>query len=151
MKVILKEDHDTLGLKGDVVDVKPGFGRNFLIPRQLAVMATKSSIKQYEEERRQAAHKIEAARGDAEKVAARLNETEVVIPVRVGEENRIFGTITTQQIADELAAQGVTVDRRKITLSEDVREVGVYPATVRLHPEFSAEVKVRVVAAEEAI
>ena len=151
MKVILKADHDTLGIKGDVVNVKPGFGRNFLIPRQLAVMATKSALKQYAEERRQAAHKIEAARGDAEKIAARLNQTEVVIPVRVGEENRIFGTITTQQIADELAAQGVKVDRRKISLAEDVRVTGVYPATVRLHPDFPAEVKVRVVAAEESV
>ena len=148
MKVILTEDHDTLGLKGDVVDVKPGHGRNFLIPRQMAVIATPSSLKRYAEERRQASHKIEAARENAEKLAKRLEGIEVLIPVRTGEDDRIFGSVTTQQVADELAAQGIEVDRRKITLSEDVRTTGVYPATVRAHPEVSAEVKVRVVPEE---
>ena len=151
MKVILTEDHDTLGLKGDVVEVKPGYGRNFLIPRQLAVVATPSSVKRYEEERRQAAHKIEAARGNAEKLAQKLEGTEVVIPVRTGEENRIFGSVTTQQVADELKTLGFDVDRRKITLSEDVRVTGVYPATVRVHPEFTAEVKVKVVPEEASL
>lgn len=151
MKVILTEDHDTLGLKGDVVEVKSGYGQNFLIPRQLAVVATPSTVKRYAEERRQAAHKIEAARGNAEKLAARLDGTEVVIPVRTGEEDRIFGSITTQQIADELATLGFDVDRRKITLSEDVRVTGVYPATVRIHPEYTSEVKVKVVAEESSL
>ena len=151
MKVILTDDHDTLGLKGDVVDVKPGYGRNFLIPRQLAVLATPSSLKRYAEERKQAAHKVEAARGQAEKLAQRLDGAEVLIPVRTGEEDRIFGSITTQQIADDLAAKGFDVDRRKITLSEDIRTTGVYPATVRVHPEFTAEVKVKVVPEEASV
>jgi large subunit ribosomal protein L9 len=151
MKVILIEDHDTLGIKGDVVEVKPGYGQNFLIPRQLAVVATPSTLKRYAEERRQAAHKIEAARGNAEKLAARLEGTEVVIPVRTGEENRIFGSVTTQQIADDLTAKGYDVDRRKITLSEDVRVTGVYTATVRLHPDFSSEIKVSVVPEEASL
>ena len=151
MKVILIEDHDTLGIKGDVVDVKPGFGQNYLIPQQLAVVATPSTLKRYEEERRQAAHKVEAARGNAEKLAEKLSEVEILIPVQTGEENRIFGSITTQQIADELKAKGYDIDRRKITLSEDVRVTGVYPATVRLHPEFTAEIKVNVVPNEETV
>jgi len=151
MKVILTEDHDTLGLKGETVEVKNGFGRNYLIPRQLAVVATPSATKRYGEERKQAAHKIEAARGIADKLASRLANIEVLIPVQTGEEDRIFGTVTTQQVADELAAQGIEVDRRKITLSEDVRTTGVYPATVRLHPEVVAEVKVRVVAEEASV
>ena len=151
MKVILTEDHDTLGIKGDVVDVKPGYGRNFLIPRQLAVLATSSSLKRYAEERRQAAHKIEAARGNAEKLTQKLDGTEVVIPVRTGEENRIFGSITTQQIADELKSVGFDIDRRKITMSEDVRVTGVYTATVRVHPEFTADVKVKVVPEESSL
>ncbi|WP_420454880.1 50S ribosomal protein L9 [Rubrivirga sp.] len=151
MKVILTEDHDTLGIKGDVVDVKPGYGQNFLIPRQMAVVATKSTLKRYAEERRQAAHKIEAARGNAEKLAARLDGTEVLIPVRVGEEDRIFGTITTQQVADELATMGYEIDRRKITISEDIRTTGVYSATVRLHPEFTSEVKIQVVPEEASV
>ena len=151
MKVILTEDHDTLGLKGDLVEVKPGYGRNFLIPRQLAVVATKSSTKKYAEERRQAAHKVEAARGNAEKLAERLDGTEVVIPVQTGEENRIFGSVTTQQVVDELKAQGFDLDRRKVSLSEDVRVTGVYTATVRLMPDVSADVKVTVVPNEATI
>ena len=151
MKVILIEDHDTLGIKGDVVDVKPGYGRNYLIPQQLAVVATPSALKRYEEERRQAAHKVEAARENAEKLAQKLNDVEIVIPVQTGEENRIFGSITTQQIADELKTQGFDIDRRKISMAEDVRVTGVYPATVRLHPEHTAEVKVKVVPNEATV
>ena len=151
MKVILTEDHDTLGIKGDVVDVKPGYGRNFLIPRQMAVLATPSSLKRYAEERRQASHKIEAARENAEKLAQRLEGTEVLLPVRTGEENRIFGSITNQQVADELAAKGIEIDRRKIAISEDIRTTGVYPATVRVHPEITAEVKIKVVPEESSV
>lgn len=151
MKVILTADHDTLGLKGDVVDVKPGYGQNFLIPRQMAVVATKSTLKRYAEERRQAAHKVEAARGNAEKLAAKLDGTEVLIPVRTGEEDRIFGTITNQQVADELATMGYEIDRRKITISEDIRTTGEYSATVRVHPEITSEVKIRVVPEEASV
>lgn len=145
MKVILKVDHDTLGMKGDLVEVKNGYGLNFLIPRQLAVVATKSSIKQYAEERKQASHKIAAQRADAEAFAARLDGTEVTISARTGEENRLFGTVTTQQVADALASKGYEIDRRKISLSEDIKLTGVYSATVRLHPDFSSEIKVQVV------
>lgn len=151
MKVILTEDHDTLGIKGDLVEVKPGYGQNYLIPRQMAVVATKSTIKRYAEERRQAAHKIEAARGNAEKLAARLNGTEILIPVRTGEEGRLFGTVTTQQITDELTALGYDIDRRKVSLSEDIKTVGEYPATVRIHPEITSEITVKVVAEEESV
>ena len=107
MTVILTQDHDTLGMKGDVVDVKPGFGQNFLIPRQMAVVATPATRKRYAEERRQAAHKIEAAKGNAEKLAQRIDGTEVVIPVKTGDEGRLFGSVTTQQVADELATLGL--------------------------------------------
>lgn len=151
MKVILTEDHDTLGTKGDLVEVKPGYGRNFLIPRQLAVVATSSSVKKYAEERRQAAHKIVARRDQAEALSQKLDGTEIVIPVRTGEENRIFGSVTTQQIVDELKTLGFDIDRRKVTLSEDIRVTGVYPATVRVHPDFTAEVKVKVVPNEETV
>ncbi|MGB3542702.1 50S ribosomal protein L9 [Rubrivirga sp.] len=152
MTVILTEDHDTLGMKGDVVDVKPGFGQNYLIPNQLAVVATKSTRKRYEEERRQAAHKIEAARGNAEKLAEKLNGTEVVIPVKTGgdDNDRLFGTVTTAQVVEELKSVGFDLDRRKVSM-EDVKTTGVYPATVRLHPEITAEVKVTVVAEEASL
>ncbi len=151
MKVILTADHDTLGMRGDEVQVKPGYGQNFLIPRQLAVVATKSTRKRYAEETRQAAHKIEAARGNAEKLAQKMTGTELVFPVKTGDEGRLFGSVTTQQVADELTAQGYTVDRRKITMSEEIRTTGDYTATVRLHPDHSAEIKVSVVAEESSL
>jgi large subunit ribosomal protein L9 len=144
MKVILIQDVENLGSEGDIVTVKDGYGRNFLIPKRLALLATEGTIRARQEELRQAAHKIAQKKGAAEQLAKRLAEEEVVVTARVGEENRIFGTITTQQIAVALAERGIEVDRRKITLSEDVRVVGVYPATVRLHPEVLAEFKVKV-------
>ena len=151
MKVILTQDHDTLGLRGDEVEVKPGYGQNFLIPRQMAVVATKSTRKRYAEETKQAAHKIEAARGNAEKLAQRMDGTELVFPVKTGEEGRLFGSVTTQQVADELTAKGYDIDRRKITMSEEIRTTGDYTATVRLHPDFSSEVKVSVVPEEASL
>ena len=151
MKVILTEDHDTLGLRGDVVEVKNGYGRNFLVPRQLAVIASKSNVKRYTEERRQQEHKLEARRAKDAELAAKLEGVEITIAMQTGEEDRIFGTVTTQQIAEGLEAQGLPVDRRKITISEEIKTVGVYPATVRVSPEHTAEVKVKVVPNEEAV
>ena len=144
MKVILTEDFESLGARGTVVEVKDGYGRNYLIPRRLAVVATAGNVKRYEEEARQRAHKVEAERRGAEETAARLDGQEIVIAARVGEENRLFGTITTQQIVEELAARGFDVDRRKVSLDEEIRTTGVYPATVRVHPLYTAQVKVRV-------
>lgn len=151
MKVILTEDHDRLGIRGDVVDVKPGYGRNYLIPRRMAVVATDSNRRRFEEERRQAAHKVEARREEAQKQAEALEDIEVVIPMRVGEENRIHGSVTTQQVAEELEERGHKVDRRIITLSEDIRVTGVYTAEVRLHPEYTAEIKIKVVPMDSAL
>jgi len=144
MKVILKEDHIKLGLAGEVVNVKPGYGRNFLIPRGLAVVANRSNTLRYAEETRQRAHKLEQKRKDAAALADRLSTLELVIKMPVGEENRLFGTVTTQQIADVLAAKGFEVDRRKISLDEEIRLTGVYPAKVKIHPEHTAEIKITV-------
>lgn len=150
MKVILTEDQDTLGLRGDVVEVKGGYARNFLIPRRLAVTATPSAVKRFSEERRQAAHKIEAARERSQELADKLNELELVIPVTVGEEDRIHGTVTTQQIEKELAGVGFQIDRKRITIGEDIRVTGVYTAKTRVHPEIEAEFKLKVVPVETA-
>lgn len=149
MKVILTEDLENLGEKGAVVEVKPGYGRNYLLPRRLAVAATKGNVARVEEEGRQRAHKVEAERRTAEGTAQRLEGLELTIPARVGEEDRLFGTVTTQQVAEALAEQGYDVDRRRITLSEEIRTTGVYPATVKVHPQYPAQIKV-VVVAEEA-
>ena len=144
MKVILKEDLTNLGLAGELVNVKAGYGRNFLIPRGLAVVANKSNTLRYAEETRQRAHKLEQKRKDAAALADRLSTLELVIKMPVGEENRLFGTVTTQQVADVLAAKGFDVDRRKISLDEEIRLTGVYPAKVKLHPEHTAEIKITV-------
>ena len=144
MKVILMEDLENLGPRGTMVEVKDGYGRNYLIPRRLAVVATKGNVARIEEEQRQRAHKVEAERRTAEQTAARLDGVEVVIAARVGEDNRLFGTVTTQQVAEELAARGFDVDRKRITLDEEIRTTGVYAATVRVHALFTAQVKVRV-------
>ncbi len=145
MKVILKEDVDTLGAVGEVVSVKNGFGRNYLIPRGMAVLATRSTIKEAEENLRQRSHKLDRLRDDAQALAARLETLDIVIAAKVGEENRIFGTVTTQQVADVIAARGVEIDRRKIELGEEIRSLGVYPATIKLPGDVTANVKVQVV------
>ena len=145
MKVILKQDFDMVGSAGDVVKVKGGFGRNYLIPRGIAVLATPHTIKEAEENLRQQAHKIERLKNDAEALAAQLEKLDIVIPARVGEEDRIFGTVTTQQVADALAAKGAKIDRRKIELGEEIRTLGVFPATVKLDGDVTALVKIQVV------
>ncbi len=145
MKVILTEDHDTLGAKGDAVEVKNGYGQNFLIPRRLAVPATTSALKRYAEETRQAAHKIEAQLANLQTLASKLDGTAVTIATRTGDGGRLFGTITTQQVAEALAAAGTDVDRRKISLDADIREIGDYPATVRFGADATATVTVHVV------
>ena len=145
MKVILTEDHDTLGAKGDAVEVKNGYGQNFLIPRRLAVPATTSALKRYAEETRQAAHKVEAQKAALKASADALTGQSVTIETRTGEGGRIFGTITTTQIADALAAAGTAVDRRKISLDEDIREVGAFPAHVRFGTDAVATITVNVV------
>ena len=151
MKVILTEDFESLGSRGTVVDVKDGYGRNYLIPRRLAVVATRGNVARYEEEQRQRAHKVEAERRTAEEIAQRLEGMEIVLTARVGEENRLFGTITTQQVADELASQGFDVDRRKVTIDEEIRTTGVFPATVRVHPLYASQIKVKVEAEEASL
>ena len=148
MKVILKQDVATLGETGDIVNVKNGFGRNYLIPRGLAILATPSNVKVVEEIRRQSAHRLERLVNDAKELAKQLGKLDIVIPARVGEENRIFGTVTTQQVADVLEKKGLEIDRRKIELHEEIRALGVYSATIKLHGDVAAEVKIQVVPEE---
>lgn len=144
MKIILLQEVENLGDEGDVVTVKDGYGRNYLIPRGLAKVATVGAVKAWTEERRQASRKLAQKKEDAERLAAELAKIELVVTAKVGAENRIFGSITSQQIVEALAHEGVTVDRRKVELTEDVRHIGVYTAVVKVHAEVAAEVKVRV-------
>ena len=145
MDVILLQDLDNLGAEGDIVSVKPGYGRNYLIPKGLALMATKGAVKARQEEMRQQVRKRAQAEANAEELKKQLEGTEIVVEARVGEENRIFGTVTSQQVALKLATQGFEIDRRQVELSEDIRIIGVYTAHVKLHRNVVADVKVRVV------
>ena len=152
MKVILLKDIPKLGEEGDVVGVKDGYGRNYLIPQGLAILATKSAIKNNEELKRQASRKLVQKREEQQRLAGELSNTEVVVEVKVGAENRIFGTVTPTQVADQLKQQGFEIDRRTIEITEDIKVLGVYTADVRLSAEAIGHVKVRVEAAtsEEA-
>lgn len=144
MKVILLEDVENLGDEGSIVSVKDGYGRNFLIPKRVARLATKNVVKAWEEQNRQSSRKLAKKKEDAQALAAEMSAIEVVVHAKVGEENRIFGSITAQQIVDGLASHGITVDRRKVELLDDIRVLGVYTASVKIHSEVVAEIKVRV-------
>ena len=149
MEIILKTDIAGLGYKNDILSVKPGYGRNYLIPQGYAVLASESNKKILAENLKQAAHKAEKIKADAEAIAAQIGETVVTIATKAGESGKIFGRVTNTQIADALAAKGITVDRKKITIG-DVKFVGDYTAVVDLHKEVKHEVAVKVVAEASA-
>lgn len=144
MKVLLLQDVDSLGEAGEIVNVKNGYGRNYLIPKGLVRLATANVVKAWEEERRQKVRKIAKNKEDAEVLAKEIESLELVITAKVGEENRIFGTVTSPAIVDALAAQGIHVERKQVHLEDDIRILGVYKAEVKIHPEVTCEVKVRV-------
>jgi large subunit ribosomal protein L9 len=144
MQVILLRDIDNLGDEGDIVTVKDGYGRNYLIPQGIAQLATEGAVRARREERRQQARKRAQMQEDAKEMKKQLENTEVLVLAKVGEENRIFGTVTSQQVAVKLAQQGFNIDRRDITIDEDIRVIGVYTAQVKLHPDVTADLKVRV-------
>lgn len=145
MKLILLQDIDNLGDEGEIVTVKPGYGRNYLIPQGKARMATPGAVKAWKEERKQASRKLEQKKEEAREQAREIENMEIVIAAKVGEENRIFGTVTSQQVAVELATRGVDVDRRNVEIDEDIRMIGVYSATIKVHPEVTAKLKIRVI------
>ena len=131
--------------KGEIVDVKPGFARNYLLPRKLALVASSSNLAVYEAAKSQQGAQLAREQKDAEDRAAALGKVSVTIAVAVGEEDRIFGSVTNQQIGDQLKGQGFKIDRRTIQLDEPIRALGVYDVPIRLHPQVEAKVKVWVV------
>ncbi|MBX2953114.1 MAG: 50S ribosomal protein L9 [Leadbetterella sp.] len=145
MEIILKTDIAGLGYKNDIISVKPGYGRNYLIPQGYAVLASGSNKKILAENLKQAAHKAEKIKADAEAIAAQIGDTVVTIATKTGESGKIFGRVTNTQIADALAEKGITVDRKKITVG-DIKFVGDYTAVIDLHKEVKHEVAVKVVA-----
>ena len=145
MKLILKEDVDKLGDSGDIVDVKPGYGRNYLIPQGKAIMATEGALKQLDAIKESAERRAELTVEAAKEMAERLETTSVTIPVSVGEDERIHGTVTNQDVADALQERDIEIDRRKIELDEDIKTLGEYTATVNLIGEIKQQIKVWVV------
>ena len=148
MEIILKEDVINLGYKNDIVKVKDGYGRNYLIPQGKAVIATESAKKILAENERQRAHKLAKIKADAEAQAAKLNGVKVSISAKVNEDGTIFGGVGAAQVAEALAAKGFEVDRKAI-VAETVKAVGEYTATINLHKEVRAEVTFEVVAEAE--
>jgi large subunit ribosomal protein L9 len=144
MEIILKTDIVGLGYKNDTLNVKPGYGRNYLIPQGFAVLATSSNKKILAENLKQAAHKSEKLKSDAQAIADQIGDKVATITMKVGESGKIFGRVTSIQVADALATMGIIVDRKKIAV-EDIKFVGTFKAIVDLHKEVKHELAVNVV------
>ena len=146
MEVILKTDIKGLGYKNDLVAVKPGYGRNYLIPQGFATLATNSNKRILAENIKQASHKAEKIKTEAEGLAADLEKITLEIKAKIGESGKIFGKVTTLQISDALAAKGIEIDRKKISINTPVVGAGEYEAEIDLHREVKTNVKFAVVA-----
>jgi large subunit ribosomal protein L9 len=146
MDVILREDVRSLGKAGEMVRVKPGYARNYLLPQGLAFEATEGNKKRIAAETKARGVRNQAERAEAEKLAATLGAVELTLAGKAGEEGKLFGSITAQDIADALAAKGHPVDRRRIELEHPIKTLGHHTVSVRVHPEVHAEVRVAVVA-----
>ena len=144
MEIILKEDINGLGYKNDVVSVKAGYGRNFLIPRGLAEVANESNKKRIAEDVKQAAHKAEKLKQDAEDLAASIGDMVLEITTKAGESGKIFGAVTTLQISEALKSKGFEIDRKKISFKGAVKNLGDYQAILDLHREIKHEVAFKV-------
>ncbi len=146
MELILKEDIAGLGYKNDIVKVRPGYGRNYLIPQGFAVIASESNKKVRDENLKQAAHKAEKIKSDAQKLADAIGDTKLELKARVGEGGKIFGSVTTTQLSDALKSKGFDVDRKKISFVGEVKSVGDYEAILDLHKEVKHKINFSVVA-----
>jgi large subunit ribosomal protein L9 len=148
MEVILREHVDHLGRRGDVVKVAAGYARNYLLPRKLALPVTDANRRQIDREKKVAEVRESEERQQAEAFASRLAQAEIVIARRVGETDALYGSVTTADIAEALASKGLEVERRKIQLSEPIKQLGDFAIQVKLHRDVNAEVKVQVVKQE---
>lgn len=144
MKVILREDVENLGKSGELVTVKDGFGRNYLLPRKMAVLATEQNVRQLEHERSVISARNAKLKGAAEEQAKKLGSVKVTIRRKVGEQDKLYGSVTVLDIAEALAAQGQQVDRRHLHLAEPIKATGQYEVELRLHRDVTAKIKVEV-------
>ena len=145
MKIILRQDHAKLGKLGDIVEVKDGYARNFLLPRNIGFVATKGNLRALEEEKKQFDDRGKRELHQAEKLAVELEKISVTLKVKVGEDDKLFGSVTSQMIADALKEKGVTADKRIIELEEPIRALGIYTVNLKLHTSVVGKVKVWVV------
>lgn len=149
MKLLLLEDVDKLGTIGDEVEVKDGYGRNFLIPQKKAILATSKNVKQFNHHKSIIQRKLKKLKGEAEQVAEAIGKLDIKVTKKVGEHGKLFGSVTSQEIADLVAAKGVEIDKRKIQLSDPIKALGEFKVPVKLHPEVIAEIQVTVVSEDE--
>lgn len=145
MKIILRADVENLGRLGDVVNVKPGYGRNYLLPQGLAMLATPGNLKSFELERKKLQAKMDALRSAADVLAGKIEGLVITIPMRVGDNDKLYGSVTTSIIGDALAAQDIQVDRRRILLEHSIRTLGEHHVRVRLHADVVAGMTVKVI------
>ncbi len=145
MKVILRKDIETLGKIGDVISVKDGYARNYLIPRDIAFAATESSVKALEEEKKQQARKLEKEKKSSEALATQLEKTSVTIKMKVGEDDKLFGSVTSQMIGDALQEKGITLDKRQIELEDSLKSLGIFDVNVKLAGGVVGKLKVWIV------
>ena len=144
MKVILREDVENLGKGGEVVEVKPGYGRNYLLPRGLAVTANPKNVREVEHQKQIASAKAAKQKASAEAVAKRLADTPVVLRRKVGEQDKLYGSVTALDVAEALAARGLQIDRRSIDLTDPIKTIGDFEVPVKLHREVVGKAKVKV-------
>ena len=149
MKVILRQDIENLGKMGDLVTVKDGYARNYLIPRSYAYFASEKATKRLVVEKKQYAQRQDKLKAQAQDLAVKLAELQISVPMKVGEEGRLFGSVTPNMIAQELLTRGYEIDRRIIIIEEPIKSLGVFDAKIKLHPEVVATVKVWVISEEE--
>ncbi len=148
MKVILKENIDTLGTIGDIVKVAPGYARNYLIPKGLAIEATLKNAKALDHVKRQMEYRKNKLLEQMKALAARIEAINLTLVHQAGEEGKLFGSVTNMELAEQLNAQGIEIDRKKIMLAEPIKHLGEFTATIKLHPEVTANLKVNIVKAE---
>ncbi len=144
MKVILTKDLENLGRAGALVEVKPGYGRNYLLPRKLALPATEKNIRQLEHQKAGILARAAKEKSNMSAMANKLNAIEVKFTRKVGEQNKLFGSVTSKDVHEQLVAQGYELDRKQVHLPEPLKEVGTHEVDVKLHPEVTAKVKVTI-------
>jgi large subunit ribosomal protein L9 len=144
MKIILKEDVKDLGAMGAVIDVANGYGRNYLIPRNLAVEANPKNIKQFEHQKNIILTKAKKVKMDADELANNLSAMTIEIEVKAGEEDKLFGSVTSKDIAEAIAKQGIEIDKRKILLEEPIKRLGTYEVSIKMHQDVTATLNVEV-------